>query len=242
MCRRAAAAAAVLVMAVLAACAPPAAGPRSAEVIFYGDSILSSVVTQVSDQVGAVAPTYRTVDRTQWGTAPCDSWGQMNSDTGRRPAVVVIEYVGNMATYCTVGRTAADVYGNGLTRAVDLWQRYGTKVVLVVAPAPTGTLPADHTAGNAARLVAASRHTELVDVASSYLDPATGRYAQVVPCTSADVGCTDPGAVVRSPDGWHLCDHAALNSLVCPVTDGTRRLVDPLVAALSPLVTVPAAA
>lgn len=237
MCRRAAAALAVLVMAVLASCAPPAAGPRSPEVIYYGDSILSSVMPQMTEQVAAVAPTYRTTDRTQWGTAPCDSWGQMNADTGRRPAVVVIEYVGNMATYCTRGRTAADVYGNGLAQAVELWQRYGTKVVLVVAPAPTGSLPADHTAGNAARLVAASRSAELVDVAGSYVDPATGRYAQVVPCTPDDVGCTDPGAVVRSPDAWHLCDHATLNSLVCPVTPGTRRLVDPLVAALTPLVT-----
>ena len=242
MCRRAAAAAAVLVMAVLAACAPPAAGPRANEVIFYGDSILSSVMDQVTGLVGAAAPNYRTTDRTQWGTAPCDSWGQMNTDIGRRPAVVVIEYVGNMATYCTRGRTASDVYGNGLAQAVDLWQRYGTKVVLVVAPAPTGTLPADHTAGNAARLVASSRHAELVDVASSYVDPATGRYAQVVPCTPEDVGCTDPGAVVRSPDAWHLCDHAALNSLVCPVTAGTRRLVGPLMATLTPLVTSPPSA
>ena len=236
MCRRAAAAVAVLVVAVLAACAPPAAGPRNSEIIFYGDSILSSVTTQVAGQVAVVAPTYRTTDRTQWGTAPCDSWGQMNADTGRRPAVVVIEYIGNMATYCTRGRTADDVYGNGLAQAVELWQRYGTKVVLVVAPAPTGTQPVDHTAGNLARLVAASQTAELVDVSSSYLDPSTGRYAQVVPCTPADAGCTDQGAVVRSPDAWHLCDHAALNSLVCPVTPGTRRLVDPLVAALTPLV------
>jgi len=223
-------------MVVLAACAPPAAGRRNAEVIFYGDSILSSVMTQVSGQMSVVAPTYRTIDRTQWGTAPCDSWARMNSDTGRRPAVVVVAYVGNMATYCTQGRTAGDVYGTGLAKAVDLWQRYGTKVVLVVPPAPSGTLPADHTAGNTARLLAASRHTDLVDISGSYLDPATGRYSQVVPCTPEDVGCTAPGAVVRSPDAWHLCDHATLNSLVCPVTAGTRRLVDPLVTALTPLV------
>jgi hypothetical protein len=90
-------------------------------------------------------------------------------------------------------------------------------------------------------MVAASTGATLVDVASSYLDPATSRYAQVVPCTFADEGCTEPGAEVRSPDGWHLCDHASLGSLVCPVTPGTRRLVGPLMAALTPMLTTPAA-
>ena len=197
---------------------PPGVQPK--RVAIYGDSLLASSELRWRFTLRVGLPKWDLLERTQWGTAPCDHLDQMRQDAAQNwnVQVVVIEFYGNVGSTCTLGSDPETMYHDDLDAAVELWQAKGVRVVLVAGPGRVGTEP-ESIAASAARLVATERKARLVEAGEPFVDPKSGRYERVI-----------NGLEVRSPDGIHLCDHAKLASPMCPVdAPGVVRFVDPIV-------------
>ncbi len=197
---------------------PPGVQPK--RVAVYGDSLLASSELRWRFTLRAGLPKWDVLERVRWGAAPCDARDQMVEDAALNwnIQVVVIEFYGNAITSCAQGQDVATMYHDDLDAAVRLWQAKGVRVVLVAGPGRVGTEP-ESIAAAAARLVATERKVRLVEAGEPFVDPKSGRYERVI-----------DGVEVRAPDGIHLCDHAKLNSLICPVdAPGVVQFVDPIV-------------
>jgi hypothetical protein len=169
--------------------------------------------------VGAELPEWALLERTVWGSAPCDHLEQMAADAAAswNIRVVVLAFYGNVGTECTRGHDPELLYRWDLARAVDLWLERDVRVVLVVPPGPVDSEPGG-SAARAALAVARDREVTLVDTTEDFLDPETGTFV-------SQLG----DEVLRSPDGIHLCDHDELDSTRCPEdAPGAVRFATPI--------------
>jgi len=198
----------------------PPPGPQPDRIAVYGDSLLHSAGPRWRWIIASSLPDWGTVDRTEWGTAPCDHLEQMEADARSRwnIRVVVLAYFGNQATPCTQGHDVETLYRADLLAAVELWRTQGVRVVLAVPPGRVDDEPLSPGA-RAALDVAEQGGVELVDLTGTFVDPTTGRYAREL-----------DGEVVRSDDGVHLCEPGPPDPLVCPAdAPGVVLFADPVV-------------
>ncbi len=200
----------------------PPPGPQPSRVAVYGDSLLNSSTSRWRWEILASLPGWGTLERTEWGTAPCDHRDQMEADArlGWKVRVAVIAFYGNQATPCTAGRDVETLYRADLSWAVEFWSSRGVPVVLVVPPGPVGDEPLS--AGARAALAVAEEHgLEPVDLTDAFVDPVTGRFSREL-----------DGEVVRATDGIHLCEPEEPEPTTCPAdAPGVVRFADPIAAA-----------
>jgi hypothetical protein len=190
-------------------------------VILYGDSLSIEAGGAFLDTLE------RTTDadvllRLVPGTSVCDARPRMDEDVAAAPDVVVLQYVGNNGTPCTLGPGGERLTGGALAdrteadmrAAVDMWADAGARVVLVGGPEAPG-LP-----GQASGLIADAYNrivnewagrdlgrVRYADAAATVSGPEHA-YAQRLPCRAAeaeDEGCESGEVIVRSSDRIHFC-------------------------------------
>jgi hypothetical protein len=216
--------------------------PPDGLVVLYGDS-LSLEAGPAFEREMARTTHAQVVMRAVPGEAPCDALDQMREDVALDPDVVVIQYVGNNATRCTLGpdgqpltgQALVDRYEADVRAATELFATDGIRVVLVGGPDTPG-LP------GGAGLAIADAYVEIVNEWAGrdlgrvrYADAAatvTGddhTYVPRLPCRDdegPEEGCEDGEVVVRNPDRIHFCpvDH---DGLACPVpAPGAERFAE----------------
>ena len=75
-------------------------------VVLYGDSLSTESSPYFTEELARISSAL-VVTKAVPGTAPCGALDTMRADATLRPAVVVIQYVGNNVTDCTTARTAS---------------------------------------------------------------------------------------------------------------------------------------
>lgn len=215
-------------------------------VVLYGDSLSVEAGPAFAETVRSRSDADVEVRATP-GTAPCDALEAIRADlaagpeAGGRPAVVVLQFLGNNATPCVAGpggrplegAALAERYAADVRTAVELLAADDVRVV-IAGPPPAPGLP-----GGA---------TELID--EDYLSLVTRwagigigqvRYAPAgetvagedrayvsrLPCRPGEgeaEGCEGGEITVRSPDQIHFCPTALTDALSCPVhSSGAER-------------------
>ncbi len=216
--------------AIVAFREPPA--PPGGLVILYGDSLSLEASGGFLD---GLAHTTRAevIMRPMPGKSPCDALGTMRTDLALEPTVVVIQYVGNNGSDCTLGPGGEGLTGRALVErteadvrtATEMFATQGTRVVLVGGPDAPG-LPGDASLGIAEAyndIVSQWAGRDLgrvryADAAATVTGPDHG-FAARLPCADdegPDRGCEDGEVVVRSADRIHFCP-VSHNEMVCPV-------------------------
>lgn len=208
-------------------------------VVLYGDSLGAEAAPTFVDELARTTDA-EVVVRAVPAEAPCDAHDEMHDDLARRPTVVVIQFVGNSATPCTLDRDGERLAGRALVdrttqdvrAATEMFATNGTRVVLVGGPDVPG-LPGNPGLG------VAEAYNELVNEWAGrdlgrvrYADAAatvTGpdrTFAETLPCRDDEgeaEGCRDGRVVVRSEDRIHFCPGAG-DGPACPVpSPGARR-------------------
>jgi hypothetical protein len=202
-------------------------------VILYGDSLAMEASAAFADELAATSDA-EVVNRALPGLSPCDALPTMEDDVALDPTVVVLQFVGNNSTACSLGPGGERLAGQALvdrTRAdveaaAALFAGRGTRVVLVGGPDAPG-LP-----DGGAALAIADAYNRIVDQWGGadlgmvrYADAAATvsgpdhAFASTLPCRGDEgeaEGCVDGEVVVRSPDRIHFCpvEHDGLG---CPV-------------------------
>lgn len=190
-------------------------------VILYGDSLSYEAGGAFRAEIERTTDA-EVVNRVVPGLSPCDMLDTMADDLELDPTVVVIQYVGNNASGCSLGpdgeeltgRALADRYEADVRAATELFAADGVRVVLVGGPDAPG-LPGD------ASLEIGEVYYDIVNEWAGrdlgqvrYADAAStvtlddGTYTDRLPCRDdegADEGCVDGEVVVRSPDRIHFC-------------------------------------
>lgn len=198
----------------------PPADPEG-RVILYGDSLSFEAHGAFAEELAATTGS-ELISRILPGTSPCDHRAAMEADRAARPDVVVIQFVGNNASPCTLGPTGERLVGQALAdrieadvrTEVEMWAAAGARVVLVGGPDSPG-LPGE------ASLQVADAYNRIVNEWAGrdlgrvrYADAAgtiTGPdhlFARRLPCApdeDAAAGCDDGEVTVRSPDDLHFC-------------------------------------
>jgi len=142
------------------------------------------------------------------GDAICDATPRVADVMARRPAYVVLAYVGNNNAPCT-GRTDGEQLGEVYERSLVENAELTRDARLVVVGPPDIQAPdfVERVVIVRARYQAVARrfdHVEFVD-GRSYLSP--DGYAATLPCRPAegrDEGCVGGRIAVRLDDGLHL--------------------------------------
>jgi hypothetical protein len=208
-------------------------------VLLYGDSLSAEAAPAFVDELARTTDA-EVIVRAVPAEAPCDAHDEMQEDLARRPTVVVIQFVGNSATPCTLGPAGERLEGRALVdrtaqdvrAATELFATNGSRVVLVGGPDVPG-LP-----GNPG-LAVAEAYNELVNEWAGrdlgrvrYADAAatvTGPdhvFTEALPCRDDEgkaEGCTDGRVVVRAEDRIHFCPQE-VDGVACPVpSPGARR-------------------
>lgn len=150
------------------------------------------------------------------GTALCD-WmpGVDKTLSDGRPAYLVLAFVGNNLTPCTLATDGSRRFGAALValyrrdaqRAITAARAVGTQVFVLGPPAMKDPALND----NASSLGAAMRELAAINPGVVYLDAnailSPEGYRPARPCLSfetATLGCQDGSIVIRSADGVHL--------------------------------------
>jgi hypothetical protein len=229
-----------LVAAALAlSAARPDPGRPGGMVVLYGDSLSTESSSYFTEELARISSAL-VVTKAVPGAAPCDVLDTMRADATLKPAVVVIQYVGNNVTDCTrtedgerrTGQDLADRYAADVRAAAELFAGDGTRVVLVGGPDAPG-LPggAEEQIAEAYRQIAAEwdgrayGRVRYADAAGTVTGPGHG-FVERLPCRADEgpgQGCQGGEVIVRGPDQAHFCP-AEGAYLVCPVpAPGARR-------------------
>jgi hypothetical protein len=142
-----------------------------------------------------------------------------------RPDVVVLSFIGAALTSCMVDPATGDAFrGTAFLDKYEADARHAAqlfasaRVYLVREPIPGGGRGADPDAIPARwrKLTATMPNVAYVDEAAAAVELPGQRFTTTLPCLSTE-RCPPSGrAVVRSPDGLHLCP-VRPSSLECPV-------------------------
>lgn len=212
----------VVAVVVVVAVRRPPADPEGT-VVLFGDSLSVEARDAFAAELAATTRASVTIEAVP-GLSPCDASAAMRSAASapQPPDVVVIQFVGNNASSCSLGpggerltgepladRTEADVRA-----AVEMFAAAGSRVVLVGGPDAPG-LPGD------ASLLIADAYDEIVNEWAGrdlgrvrYADAAgtvTGpdhRFVPRLPCGADEgphQGCRDGEVTVRADDEIHFC-------------------------------------
>jgi hypothetical protein len=213
-------AAAVVAIGAVAALRRPPAEPDGL-VILYGDSLSIEAGGPFLDTLESTTDA-EVLLRLAPATSVCDARPRMDEDVAAGPDVVVLQYVGNNGSPCTLGpngerltgRALADRTEADMRAAVDMWADAGARIVLVGGPEAPG-LP-----GQASGLIADAYNRIVNEWAGRdlgrvrYADAAAAvsgpdhAYAQRLPCRAGegeDEGCESGEVTVRSSDRIHFC-------------------------------------
>jgi lysophospholipase L1-like esterase len=241
--------------AVVTACvpeAPPADPPPTTTTttaarptaIIYGDSIVGQATPELRTRFEALLPGWRVIIAAWGGTAQCDWHDEMQAHAATYDVrLVVVSFTGNRMTECITSRatdaaTTAAAYAADAAWAADFWAARDADLVFVAGPTRAGAFADPYpesapdptrfdTMRQVYRTVAAERGVAVADVAPLLTDPATGRYAVVLPCL---VGECEGTVTARASDGVHLCDDSGPPSYLCASgASGVVRFVDPIV-------------
>ncbi|HEX6166871.1 MAG TPA: hypothetical protein VFZ30_08795 [Acidimicrobiales bacterium] len=208
-------------------------------VVLYGDSLSAEAAPAFVDELARITDA-EVVVRAVPAEAPCDAHDEMQDDLALRPTVVVIQFVGNSATRCTLdpdgdrleGRALVDRTVQDVRAATEMFATNGSRVVLVGGPDVPG-LPGNPGLGVAEAyngLVNEWAGRDLgrvryADAAATVTGP-DHAFTETLPCRSDEgeaEGCRDGRVVVRSEDRIHFCPGAA-SGPACPVpSPGARR-------------------
>lgn len=213
-------AAVVVAVGAVAVLRRPPAEPDGL-VILYGDSLSIEAGGAFLDTLESTTDA-EVLLRVAPGTSVCDARPSMDEDVAAAPEVVVVQYVGNNGSSCTLGpggerltgRALADRTEADVRAAVDMWADAGARVVLVGGPEAPG-LP-----GEASGLIADAYNrivnewagrdlgrVRYADAAATVSGP-DHAYAQRLPCRAGegeDEGCEGGEVTVRSSDRIHFC-------------------------------------
>jgi hypothetical protein len=213
-------AAAVVAVGAVAVLRRPPARPDGL-VILYGDSLSIEAGGAFLDTLESTTDA-EVLLRVAPATSICDARPSMDEDVAAAPEVVVVQYVGNNGSSCTLGpggerltgRALADRTEADVRAAVDMWADAGARVVLVGGPEAPG-LP-----GEASGLIADAYNrivnewagrdlgrVRYADAAATVSGP-DHAYAQRLPCRAGegeDEGCEGGEVTVRSSDRIHFC-------------------------------------
>ena len=207
------------------------------EVLLYGDSLAWESASFFTLQLAGRAPVSTA---TFPMTALCDYIDRVEAEAlHARPAAVVLEFSGNLATPCTAGltlETAAARYAAEAESLTAFLRGHGITVFWVTAPRgrpPGPGSPLRHDQFDApepfttaiyrdlvTRWRAQGQDVWLIDAARALLH-ADGSWAARLPCLSVDRGCVRGTTRVRAPDGAHFCPSGpAGEGGACPVWSG----------------------
>jgi hypothetical protein len=193
--------------------------------VAFGDSLLWEA-RDATSFFGALQGFHVTVD-SMGGTAPCD-WldrkgagpSPMELEAAKHPAVVALVFSGNLLTNCILRRLGRNPFGPSgmrratiayrwdLTRAIMMFRRAGSQVLLVAPPAGLHPNDADFDIPALYRKLAAQYwRVRFVDGGADITPD--GRYHRELPCSKLDprTACRRGEVVVRSADG-HFCPNA----------------------------------
>ena len=95
----------------------PPADPEGL-VILYGDSLSFEAHGAFADELASTTRS-ELISRIVPGTSPCDHRAAMEADRAERPDVVVIQFVGNNASSCSLGPTGERLVGQTLADRVE---------------------------------------------------------------------------------------------------------------------------